>query len=317
MRIGIIGGTGVGESLRGGLEAGSMEACDVETPFGRPSAPIEAGVFRGVPVALLARHGIGHVLPPAAVPARANIFALKMLGCTHIVATGATGSLRESIRPGDLVVCDQLIDRTAGDSSGAAGSGRPRSFFDRAAVHVEFAEPCCPIMRQWLLTASTTVPDLSIHPRGCYVCIEGPSFSTKAESHMHRQWGADVVGMTALPEARLAREAEIAYALLALPTDYDCWKPRQESVPEASLLEQIRDNLHRATQASLALLRAALSDVRTLRDSASPAHQALRLAIWSDPARIDPAEMARLEPLWGRYLNSAAVPPTRGRPGAA
>src|SRR5262249_7449393 len=157
------------------------------------------------------------VLNPAAVPARANIFALKMLGCTHLVASGATGSLRERIRPGDLVICDQAIDKT---------DGRPRTFYEHAAVHVEFAEPFCPVMRDWLLSEARTLANIGVQDGGCYVCIEGPAFPTRAESLMHRRWGGDVVGMTMLPEARLAREAEMAYALIALPTDDDCWRPR-------------------------------------------------------------------------------------------
>jgi 5'-methylthioadenosine phosphorylase len=168
-------------------------------------------------------------------------------------------------------------------------------------------------MRLWLLTASTGVAGLTIHPRGCYLCIEGPSFSTGAESRMHRQWGGDVVGMTALPEARLAREAEMAYALLALPTDYDCWRPRQSAAGTGgggdaglSLLEEIIGNVRRATQASIDLLRAALADVSMLRATPSPAHDALRLAIWSDRSRLDPVEVRRLAPLWGRHLEHGA-----------
>jgi 5'-methylthioadenosine phosphorylase len=291
-RVGLIGGTGLGEALQSRMDVAEMRTEIVETPFGAPSGPVLTGSFDGVPVAILARHGDGHVLNPTEVPYQANVFALKSLGCTHVVASGATGSLREEIHPGELVLCDQLIDRTV---------TRPRTFYDDAAVHVEFADPFCPVMRDWLLAAAAGLDGVKVHERGTYVCMEGPSFSTRAESHMHRGWGADVVGMTALPEARLAREAEMAYCLVALPTDYDCWLPR-EAADEASLLAEIIANLERSTAASVALLERALADVAILRDRASPAHDALRLAIWTDRKRIDPDQVARLRPLWGRYF---------------
>lgn len=294
LRIGIIGGTGLGEVLTDGVPADDLATHDVDTPFGKPSARIVTGRFGDVPIALLQRHGEGHVLNPAAVPSRANIYALKALGCTHILASGATGSLREQIVPGDLVICDQLIDNT---------EGRRRTFYERGAVHVEFAEPFCPVMRHWLLHAAKRFNDTTVHERGTYVCMEGPSFSTKAESNLHRQWGGDLIGMTALPEARLAREAEIAYALIALPTDYDAWRPRDATTDQASLLEEIISNLNRATHASVELIKTALSDVSILREQPSPAHDALRLAIWSDKSKIDPAQVERLAVLWGRYFD--------------
>ncbi|NNF43062.1 MAG: S-methyl-5'-thioadenosine phosphorylase, partial [Phycisphaerales bacterium] len=282
LTLGIIGGSGVGDALRAGMPADGLESRTIDTPFGRPSGPITTGTYEGTPIAMLSRHGEGHVLNPAAVPSRANVYALKALGCTHVVATGATGSLREAIAPGDLVVCDQLLDRT---------DGRPRTFYEGAAVHVEFAEPFCPVMRRWLLDAARGLDAVRVHDAGTYVCMEGPSFSTRAESNMHRQWGADVVGMTALPEARLAREAEMAYALIALPTDYDCWREREPGTTSQSLLEEIIGNLHRATEASIALIRAALGDTGSLRRTPSPAHEALALAIWTPKDRIPPDEV--------------------------
>jgi len=296
IRIGIIGGTGLGEQLLAGMGPRHRETHEVETPFGRPSMPILTGVYGALPIAVLQRHGDGHLLNPARVPNRANIYALKALGCTHLVASGAVGSLREDIAPGDLVICDQLIDRT---------EGRQRTFYDGAAVHVEFADPFCPVLRQWLLESAGRIDGTRVHRAGTYICMEGPSFSTRAEALMHRQWGADVVGMTALPEARLAREAEMAYALIALPTDYDCWRPGPTSAESseagrASLLAEIIGNLKRATEASIALLRAALADIEPLQREASPAHDALSLAIWSDKTQIDPAEIKRLDVLWGR-----------------
>lgn len=304
VRLGIIGGTGLEEILTDQMGASGMEEVLIETPFGRPSAPIMACNVGEIEVALLKRHGRGHVHNPAKIPHRANICALKQLGCTHIIASGATGSLREAIQPGDLVICDQLIDKT---------NDRPKTFYERAAVHVEFAEPFCPVMRRWLLEASATLSGHTVHDGGTYVCMEGPSFSTRAESHMHRAWGADVVGMTALPEARLAREAEMAYALIALPTDYDCWRERDPAQKESSLLEEIISNLRRASAASIDLIKAALRDGTALRSTPSPAHDALRLAIWSKPNAIDPDEIERLSPLWGRYFENPKSESTDAR----
>jgi 5'-methylthioadenosine phosphorylase len=293
IRIGLLGGTGLGEALRQEMEPEAVRRHDVQTPFGAPSGPVHVGRYGDVPVALLQRHGDGHLLNPARVPYRANIYALKSLGCTHVLASGATGSLREDVHPGELVICDQLIDRT---------DGRERTFFESAAVHVEFADPFCPVMRSWLLDAAARAGDLPVHRAGCYLCMQGPGFSTRAESHLYRQWGADVVGMTALPEARLAREAELAYALIALPTDYDCWRPRQDGGDERSLLAEIIDNLRHATEASIRLIRAALADASPLRKVPSPAHDALALAIWSDKSKIERSEVERLSVLWGKYM---------------
>jgi 5'-methylthioadenosine phosphorylase len=237
------------------------------------------------------------VLNPSAVPYRANIFALKSLGVTHVLASGATGSLREHLHPGELVIADQVIDKTY---------RRANTFYERAAVHVEFAEPFCPVMRRWLLTAAARLDEpVRVHDGGTYVCMEGPSFSTRAESELHRGEGfaGDLIGMTVLPEARLAREAEIAYALIAMPTDYDCWKPRDPGAGGMDLLTEIIGNLKKATAANLALMKAALSDLAPLRAEPSPAHSALALGIWSDKAQIDPAEVKRLAPLWGKYFD--------------
>jgi 5'-methylthioadenosine phosphorylase len=191
------------------------------------------------------------------------------------------------------VIADQLIDRTC---------RRASTFYERAAVHVEFSQPFCPVMRRWLLDAAGRVPGLKTHGRGTYICMEGPAFSTVAESNLHRAWGADVVGMTACPEAKLAREAEMAYALVALPTDYDCWRPHDPGLGQQQLLAEILGNLKAATAASVALLREALRDVALLRAQASPAHEALKLALWSDKARIDAEEVRRLHVLWGKYF---------------
>lgn len=289
MKIGIIGGSGLGEKL--GLEPGRTR--QVDTPFGRPASPITLTQWHGVEIALLQRHGPGHVLNPSAVPYRANLFALKTLGVTHILASGATGSLREDIHPGELVVVDQVIDKT---------HQRVGTFYESAAVHVELAEPFCPVMRQWLIRAAKKLPGARVHESGTYVCMEGPAFSTRAESHMHRAWGGDVIGMTAMPEAKLAREAEIAYALIAMPTDYDCWRPHEPGAKPQALLAEIIGNLQKATDANLRLMKAALEDTSLLETEPSPAHSALALGIWSDKSKIDPAEVERLRPLWGKYF---------------
>lgn len=293
MILGVIGGTGLGDVFLSDLGARDVQSHDLDTPFGKPAAPIVTGTRSGVKLALLQRHGKGHACNPHTVPYRANIHALKQLGCTHVLASGATGSLRDDIHPGELVICDQLIDRT---------EGRPRTFFDHAAVHVEFADPFCPVMRRWLLRAAKAVHGVKVHERGTYICMEGPSFSTRAESHLYRAWGAALVGMTALPEARLAREAEMAYALVALPTDYDCWKPTPEGTDPKSLLHEILNNLQRATYASIELIRAAIEDADSLASEVSPAHDALKLAIWSNRDMIDKAEIERLRVIWGRHF---------------
>ena len=289
LKIGIIGGSGLGEALGG--EAG--ERHEIETPFGRPSGPILSATWEGTQIAILQRHGPGHLLQPSCVPYRANVYALKAIGCTHILASGATGSLREEIRPGDLVIADQIIDKT---------HKRAGTFYQEAAVHVEFAEPFCPIMRRWLLSAASRLACVRVHERGTYICMEGPAFSTRAESQMHRVWGGDLIGMTAMPEAKLAREAELPYALLALPTDYDCWRPHRTGVEAQALLAEILGNLRAATERSIALIRAALMDVSLLRAEPSPARDALRLAIWSDKSKIPREEVSRLSLLWGRYF---------------
>jgi len=289
IRIGIIGGSGLDEAL--GAEAG--EQVEVQTPFGKPSSPITLTKWQGVDIAILQRHGIGHVLNPSVVPYQANIFALKKLGVTHIVATGATGSLREEMVPGDIALVDQFIDKTY---------KRANTFFQHAAVHIELSDPVCPVTKRWLLNASKKLTGINVHEKATYVVMEGPAFSTRAESHMHRAWGGDLIGMTAMPEAKLAREAEMAYALIGLPTDYDCWRPHDANVGPQQLLAEIIGNLKQASAAGIALIREALSDIAELENHPSPAHNALAMGIWSDKTKIDPAEIEKLAPLWGKYF---------------
>lgn len=291
--IGLIGGTGLGEALFGETHA---EQRDIETPFGRPSSPVRIVQWSGLRVALLARHGEGHTLSPSQVPYRANIYALKSLGVTHILASGAVGSLREERRPRELVVVDQVIDKTY---------RRTPTFFDEGlAVHAEFAEPFCPALRRVLLAAAEQV-DFPVHDGGTYVCMEGPAFSTRAESHMHRAWGGDLIGMTVMPEAKLAREAEIAYASIALVTDYDCWRPHEPGVTPQKLLAEITGHLAHATANAVALMRAAIARLASSGLPDSPAHHALELAIWSDRARITPQTWQRYGALLQKYASSA------------
>jgi 5'-methylthioadenosine phosphorylase len=311
LRVGLIGGTGLADALN--AEGGIRH--DVDTPFGKPSDAIIETRWTGVTTLILSRHGQGHLINPGELPSRANIFALKKLGCTHILASGAVGSLREEFKPRDLVIPEQVIDRT---------NGRPRTFFEKAAVHVEFAEPFCPVLRRILLDAGAglstsdggAVADpakIGIHDRGCYVCMEGPTFSSRAESLMHRLWGGDLIGMTALPEAKLAREAEIPYALVALVTDYDCWKAHgPESAPGAepakrdpfALLNEILGNLKIATANAVQLMRRAveLMGTRTAELADCPAKDALKLAIWSDKSKIPQNYRELLAPLWMKYF---------------
>lgn len=287
--IGLIGGTGLGEALFGEAHATEQH---VDTPFGKPSSPIRIIEWHGIKIATLARHGPGHIYPPSHVPYRANIYALKSLGVTHILASGAVGSLREDIHPRELVIVDQVIDKTF---------RRPVTFFDEGmAVHTEFAEPFCPELRRVLLQAASGAKT-PVHPRGTYVCMEGPAFSTIAESNLHRAWGADLIGMTVMPEAKLAREAEIAYALVALATDYDCWKPHQPGVSKQKLLEEIIGHLKAATANAIELLRAAIGILASGPLPSSPAHTALELAIWSDRAQIPPSVIRRYGALLARH----------------
>ncbi len=287
--VGIIGGTGLGEAL-GTL--GQGEVREVETPFGRPSGPITLTEVGGVPVALLSRHGEGHLLNPSQVPYRANIFALKSLGVTHVIASGAVGSLREEVAPRHLVIPDQVIDKTF---------RRAGTFFDDLAVHVELATPFCGSLRNALVKGGAGFP-VRIHQGGTYVCMEGPQFSTRAESELHRSWGASLIGMTVMPEAKLAREAELCYALVALPTDYDCWRPHPANLDQGKLIEEILGNIKTATQNALELVRRSMPHVAALAEKSCACQSALALGIWSDKSRLSEETRTRLKPLLGKYL---------------
>jgi 5'-methylthioadenosine phosphorylase len=281
--IGVIGGSGLYEME--GLE--EVASVSVDTPFGSPSDVLITGTLEGVPMVFLPRHGRGHRIAPSHVNTRANIFAMKKLGVSRIVSVSAVGSMREEIRPGDIVVVDQFFDRT---------KGRPGSFFgDGIVVHVLFADPVCPVLGECLVEAGVEA-GATIHKGGTYLVIEGPQFSTRAESRVYRRWGVDVIGMTNLPEARLAREAEICYATLALATDYDCWHETEEDVSVDAVLAVLRDNVARAQE----ILHAAVKRVPRNRDCHCA--RALENAIITDPDHIPASVKEKLDLLIGKYV---------------
>ena len=285
--IGIIGGTGLGDRLAEHISNPQFE--DVDTPFGRPSGRILIGKLGSRQLAFLNRHGDGHKLSPSEVPFAANIFAMKKLGVTAIISSGTVGSLRQQIHPGDLVIVDQAIDKTF---------RRQGTFFaGYGAVHCELAEPFCARLRETLYDAAESVKT-TVHQKGTYVCMEGPQFSSRAESLMHRQWGGDLIGMTAMPEAKLAREAQICYGLVALASDYDCWKPHQAGIEKQALLKEIIGNLQLATDNAIELIKAVLqSDYQLCSDSCS-CRTSLDLAVWTDPKQIDSAGKQKLDILF-------------------
>ena len=285
--VGIIGGTGLGDSLAEQLA--DVEFRDVDTPFGRPSAALMVGTLGGRRVAFINRHGPGHRFSPSEVPFAANVFALKEVGVHAIIASGAVGALQAEVVPGDLVIVDQFIDKTC---------KRTNSFFTGlAAVHCEMTEPVCPRLCR-LLTRTGEDFDIKIRSHGTYVCMEGPQFSTRAESLMHRAWGGDLVGMTAMPEAKLAREAQICYALVALVSDYDCWRSGDSSKGKHSLLKEIIANLQTATNNCLNLIKAALADKHELVCDDCICRKSLDLAVWTDRSKIDPARKQTLKVLF-------------------
>jgi 5'-methylthioadenosine phosphorylase len=233
--LGVIGGSGLYDMP--GLT--DVSEVSVETPFGSPSDTFVLGTLEGTRTAFLPRHGRGHRYTPTEVPYRANLWAMKQLGVQFVVSVSATGSMKEEIHPGDLVVVDQFIDRT---------TLRANTFFGGGVVgHVSFADPVCETLRQLLLSSARTASPRS-HDGGTYICIEGPTFSTKAESRLYRSWGVSVVGMTNLPEARLAREAGLSYATLALATDYDCWHSSEETVSVEAVVAMLHKSIGTARE---------------------------------------------------------------------
>jgi len=282
--IGVIGGSG----LAGGLALDDAQEIAVASPFGEPSGPVTTGTLGGVRFTFLARHGAGHAIPPGDVNYRANIDVLKRCGVTDVLSLSAIGSLREEMAPGQFVAVDQFIDRTA---------GRLHSFFGPGLVaHVSLADPVCARLAGLAAQAAEAVGG-AVHRGGCYVAIEGPQFSTRAESLLYRQWGADVIGMTALPEARLAREAELPYAVLGMVTDWDAWRVNEAGVEADDILAVMHANAELA-RASVAALAASLPKERT----PSPIDRALDNAIITAPEARDRELMARLDAVAGRVL---------------
>lgn len=282
--VGVIGGSGLYD-IEGLTSARSIR---VRTPFGAPSDAITVGSLDGIRVAFLSRHGRGHVVNPSAINYRANIFALKSLGVSHVISVSAVGSMKESIQPGDVAVPDQFIDLT---------KRRVSTFFDEGIVaHVAFGEPVCSELRHALLSAGEKV-GATLHRNGTYLCMEGPQFSTKAESRLYRQWGVDVIGMTNMPEAKLAREAELCYATLALVTDYDCWHETEEAVT----VEAVLGTLHRNVALAKQILRAVMPAFTN--PAACSCHQALDSAILTAPNRISSAARKKLSLLIDRALS--------------
>ncbi len=285
--VGIIGGTGLGDALAQRLTG--MELRSENTPFGSPSGPIIMGKLGQRQIAFINRHGPGHRFSPSEVPFAANIFALKALGVRAVIASGAVGSLRQEIAPGDVVIVDQFIDKTF---------KRPNTFFtDYGAVHCELADPTCDRLRKALLRAAEPM-DITVHNKGTYVCMEGPQFSTRAESLMHRIWGGDLIGMTAMPEAKLAREAQMCYALVALASDYDCWKPHEANKGKQTLLQEILSNLQKATANCMALIDAVLAGDELLVSEDCPCRKSLELAVWTSQDQIDRDQKKKLAVLF-------------------
>lgn len=283
VKVGVIGGSGLYEIE--GIE--KIKEARVWTPFGDPSDALITGELSGVPCVFLPRHGRGHRLTPTELPFRANIWAMKSLGVTHIISLSAVGSLREEIVPGHFVMIDQFFDRTR---------ERQSTFFGEGLVaHVVFGDPVCNILRKMLYDAGRELK-LTMHDGGTYVCMEGPAFSTRAESHFYRSIGGAVIGMTNLQEAKLAREAEIAYATIAMSTDYDCWHPHHDAVTVDAVIKVMNENVGNAK----ALVKAAIPRVATL--APSPAHNALASAFLTKREAVPAATARKLWPIVGRYF---------------
>lgn len=279
--LGILGGSGLYEME--GLE--DISRVKVETPYGAPSDEIVQGRLGETTLLFLPRHGRGHRIPPSHINYRANICALKKLGATHLLSVSAVGSMKEEIRPGDLVTVDQFIDLT---------KRRVSTFFDEdVTAHISFADPVCPTLAD-ALAESVEAIGARLHRGGTYVCIEGPQFSTRAESLLYRSWGVSVIGMTNMPEAKLAREAELPYATLALATDYDCWHEAEEDVTAEAIVSVVQENVAKAKKTIIELAK------RLPDPSTSPATNALRHAVMTSRSAISEEARERLSWLLAR-----------------
>jgi 5'-methylthioadenosine phosphorylase len=286
-KIGVIGGSGL-YRMEGMTD---VEEVNIQTPFGNPSDVITIGNVSGVPMAFLPRHGRGHRISPTEIPVRANIWALKSLGVEWVISVSAVGSLREHIAPRDLIIPDQLFDRT---------KSRVNSFYEGGiVVHCTFAEPFCPTLSKLLLESAHELGDVKVHEGGTYVCMEGPLFSTKAESNTYRKWGMDIIGMTALPEAKLAREAELCYAVIACATDYDCWHETEESVTVEMVIGNLSANVANAQR----ILQKVAQRIPADRSAvACDCASALATAIITDRSLIPAEVKERYSLLIGKYL---------------
>jgi len=281
--VGVIGGSGLYEMP--GLEG--VQEVSITTPFGEPSDAFVLGTLHGRRVAFLARHGRGHRLLPSELNFRANIFAMKLLGVRYILSASAVGSLKEEVRPLDFVLPDQFLDRTR---------LRKSTFFgDGVVAHISFADPVCRRLGDEVEQAARAI-QFPIKRGGTYVCMEGPAFSTRAESNLYRRWQMDLIGMTNLQEAKLAREAEICYVTIAMVTDYDCWREDEEAVSVDLLLEHLHKNSENARRLIGETIR--LMDV----EATCSCHEALRYAIITDPAVVPAATRRKLAPIIGKYL---------------
>lgn len=289
--IGVIGGSGL-YRMEGMTD---IEEIAVQTPFGDPSDIITIGKVEGISMAFLPRHGRAHRISPTEIPVRANIWALKSLGVEWLVSVSAVGSLREHIAPRDLVIPNQLFDRT---------KSRVNSFYEGGiAVHCPFAEPYCPTLSSLLLESARELGDVKVHAGGTYICMEGPLFSTKAESKVYRSWGMDIIGMTALPEAKLAREAELCHAIVACATDYDCWYESAESVTVEMVVSNLSANIANAQRILRGVAKKIPAD-RSTNTCGCPS--ALAGAIMTDPSKISAAIKEKYSLLIGKYLPSDA-----------
>lgn len=288
-KIGIVGGSGLYE-----LEAmENVREVEIETPFGPTSDKLILGTFQGTDVVFVPRHGRGHRHLPKEVPYQANIYALKKLGVEFVVSVSAVGSLREEFAPGHFALPDQYVDRT---------SGRVQTFFgDGIVSHVSMADPTSPVLRE-LIEESVKACEIPLHNKGTYICMEGPAFSTRAESELYRQWGMDIIGMTAMPEAKLAREAELRYATLALVTDYDCWRIEEEAVSvEAvlAILKQNTENVKRVLSDLIPRLSKAVDD----GVSCPVTDGAMKYAVITAADKLPESKLNDLEPLIGHYVS--------------
>jgi 5'-methylthioadenosine phosphorylase len=281
--VGVIGGSGLYEME--GLE--EVQTISMTTPFGDPSDSFVVGRLEGIKIAFLPRHGKGHRISPSSLNFRANIYAMKLLGVQWIIGVSAVGSMKESIHPGDMIIPDQFIDRT---------TARPNTFFSGGIVgHISFADPVCPVLSQILYQAGREV-GATVHKNGTYLCIEGPQFSTRAESKLYRTWGVDIIGMTNIPEAKLAREAEICYATIAFATDYDCWHETEEDV---SIGEVLRI-LAQSTKLAKSAIRNAIKKLPEKRECICAT--ALKYALITGKKYIPEKTKKDLEPIIGKYL---------------